>query len=70
MLDASAHHVATFTEIERDPEFSPDEFEIPLYAGRSPDRWLQLLGSLPVRFCTASSTAGCAKDPFFPNDGN
>lgn len=65
MLEASAHHVATFTKIERDPEFSPDEFEIPLYAGRSPDRWLQLLGSLPVRFCTASFDSRLRQRPVF-----
>jgi hypothetical protein len=69
-------YVATLTKIERDPVFSPDEFEIPLNAERGTDRgpqtlWLQMLGNLPVHSCSGSSpSVGCAKNPFALHDGN
>lgn len=63
-------YVVTLTKIKRDPVFSPDEFEIPLNVGRSTDRgfqtlWLQMLGNLPLHFCSGSSpSVGCVKNPF------
>jgi hypothetical protein len=59
------HYVVSFAKIERDPEFGPDEFEIPPNAQRTASRRLQILGDLPVHDCLGSSpSVGCAKNPF------
>ena len=40
-------------------------FEIPLWVFRAPDRWLQMIGDLPVLNCSGSSpSVGCVKISF------
>jgi hypothetical protein len=65
----------TYKEVERDPEFGPDEFKIPpadfSYRDAQPDGvdLLQELDSLPVHFCSSPS-GGCAKNPFALHNRN
>jgi hypothetical protein len=61
-------YVVSLTKIERDPEFGPDEFEIPPNARLSR---LEIIGELPVHDCLGSPpSVGCGKNPFALHDGN